>query len=403
LPDVDAAGACEDGNGPCLPFDVSEIVTNLRQERYRRRSSHYLETMTAAAAVKNAYYLFRPFLTVPIRKHLQKVRLTGWNRIAFPRWPVDATVETLMKHAMGLLLRHLGLERMPFIWFWPDGAPGCVLMTHDVEGPAGRGFCEELMDLDDSFGIKSAFQLVPEERGVTPEALWKRIRSRGFEVNLHDLNHDGHLFGSKRRFLERAADINRYARDLQCRGFRSASMYREQQWYDAFELSYDMSVPAVAHLEPQRGGCCTVMPYFVGDILELPLTTTQDYSLFHILGDYSTALWKQQIELVLAHNGLASFIAHPDYLVEKRARAVYRDLLAELCRLRDDSGVWVALPGEVDNWWRARAAMTLVRHHESWRIEGADSHRARLAYATLDGDRVVLTLDEDRRQARRRA
>ena len=62
-------------------------------------------------------------------------------------------------------------------------------------------------------------------------------------------------------------------------------MYREQQWFDAFEFSYDMSVPNVAHLEPQRGGCCTVMPYFVGDILELPLTTTQDYSLFHILGD----------------------------------------------------------------------------------------------------------------------
>ena len=53
-----------------------------------------------------------------------------------------------------------------------------------------------------------------------------------------------------------------------------------------------MSVPNVAHLEPQRGGCCTVMPYFVGDVLELPLTTIQDYSLFHILGDYSTTLWK---------------------------------------------------------------------------------------------------------------
>ena len=67
-------------------------------------------------------------------------------------------------------------------------------------------------------------------------------------------------------------------------------MYREQEWFDAFEFSYDMSVPNAAHLEPQRGGCCTVMPYFVGDLLELPLTTTQDYSLFHILGDYSISL-----------------------------------------------------------------------------------------------------------------
>ncbi len=80
-------------------------------------------------------------------------------------------------------------------------------------------------------------------------------------------------------------------------------MYRDQEWFDALEFSYDMSVPNVAHLEPQRGGCCTVMPYFVGDILELPLTTIQDYSLFHILGDYSIDLWKEQIDLILRRTG----------------------------------------------------------------------------------------------------
>jgi len=171
-------------------------------------------------------------------------------------------------------------------------------------------------------------------------------------------------------------------------------MYREQQWYDAFEFSYDMSVPNAAHLEPQRGGCCTVMPYFVGNILELPLTTTQDYSLFHILGDYSTAIWERQIELLLANNGLISFITHPDYLREKRALAVYTDLLAHLHRLRAEHRVWIALPGDVDRWWRSRNLMTLVPHGGSWRVEGPDSQRARLAYATLQGDRVVYTLDE---------
>ena len=35
------------------------------------------------------------------------------------------------------------------------------MMTHDVEGQAGLDFCDELMDIDDSFGIKSAFQLIP--------------------------------------------------------------------------------------------------------------------------------------------------------------------------------------------------------------------------------------------------
>jgi len=72
-------------------------------------------------------------------------------------------------------------------------------------------------------------------------------------------------------------------------------MYRNQDWYDSFDFSYDMSAPNVAHLDPMRGGCCTVMPYFIGKILELPVTTSQDYTLFHMLNDYSIDLWKQQL------------------------------------------------------------------------------------------------------------
>src|SRR3974377_2217094 len=95
-----------------------------------------------------------------------------------------------------------------------------------------------------------------------------------------------------------------------------------------------MSVPNVAHLDPQRGGCCTVMPYFVGNILEIPLTTTQDYMLFHLLNDYSLDLWRMQTEAIMQKNGLVSFLIHPDYIIEKRARGTYRDLLTFLRQLR---------------------------------------------------------------------
>src|SRR5204862_5762605 len=130
----------------------------------------------------------------------------------------------------------------------------------------------------------------------------------------------------------------------------SGAMYREQTWYDALEFQFDMSVPNVAHLEPQRGGCCTVMPYFIGRVLELPLTTTQDYSLFHILDDYSTTLWKRQIDRIRSMHGLVSVIAHPDYLQGRRARDVYAALLAHLARLRSEAKLWIALPGEVNRW-----------------------------------------------------
>jgi hypothetical protein len=302
---------------------------------------------------------------------------------------VDVTVQRLFRRAMRQALQTSGAARIPFIWFWPDGRESCALMTHDVEGPSGRGFCPELMDLDDSFGIKAAFQVVPESVSGPSDPLIVALRSRGFEVNVHDLNHDGSLFQERHEFLRRAQEINRHARALGSHGFRSGAMYREQSWYDALDVAYDMSVPNVAHLEPQRGGCCTVMPYFVGNILELPLTTTQDYSLFHVLGDYTIELWQQQIEAIAAENGLISFIVHPDYVKEARARRTYVRLLGELAALRDSRRTWIALPADVNSWWRNRDRMKLVRHGGKWVIEGEDAARARVAFASLDGDRVV--------------
>ena len=373
-----------------LPFDLSEVVTNLREERYHQNSQSVL---TNARATRTLYYLLRPLLPPSIRKHLQRIALRGWDKIAFPRWPVDFNVETLMHSAMALTLKSSGLQRIPFIWFWPDGASAGVIVTHDVEHAAGQKFCEELMKIDDSFGIKSSFQLVPQERYAGSQPLMTQLRSHGFEVNIHDLNHDGHLFRDRQQFEERAVQINRYAREYNSRGFRSGAMYREQAWYGALDVSYDMSVPNVAHLEPQRGGCCTVMPYFVGKVLELPLTTAQDYSLFFIFGEYSTALWRTQIDLILSRNGLISFITHPDYLIEKRARAVYLELLAHLVLLSQKKHLWIALPREVDCWWRSRSRMTLVEDGASWRVRGEGSERARVAYATLEGDRVVYSVE----------
>ena len=393
LADVSRAATIANGRA-LLPFSLSDVATNLRRERYPQNGYNFLQKTTSGSAAQRLYYLLRPFLGIAVRKHLQKVRLSGWERIPFPHWPVDRTVDALMEGALTLAMRAQGVSRMPFIWFWPDGASACAMMTHDVEGQAGIDFCDALMDLDDSFGIKSAFQLIPEGQEATWQQTAARLRGRGFEVNLHDLNHDGKLFADRTEFLRRAKRINEYARQFKCEGFRSGVMYREQDWYDAFHFSYDMSVPSAAHLEPQRGGCCTVMPYFVGDILELPLTTIQDYTLFHILDNYSIDVWKKQIELVGSHHGLISMITHPDYIAGAREREVYIELLRYLSDCRDRQNLWFALPGEVNRWWRNRHRMTLVHEGNGWRIEGPDAQRARVAYASVVDNRVVYTVSD---------
>ena len=398
LVDVTRGVSSADGK-VLLPFDLSEVLDNLRFERYPRNRTA-LERISASGLAHGVYYFLRPVLSVGVRKHLQKLSLRGWRRIAFPRWPVDVTVETLMKSAVGLLLRKGALREFPFIWFWPDGAPACAMITHDVEGADGAKFCGQLMDLDDSFGVRSSFQIVPDAPWATKSEtmqLVSRLQADGFEVNVHDLSHDGHLFRERELFLRRASEINARGREFGSRGFRSGAMYRRQDWFAALEFSYDMSVPNVAHLEPQRGGCCTVMPYFVNGVLELPLTTTQDYSLFHVLGDYSTTLWQEQIDRILEENGLISFIAHPDYLLEPLAREVYTDLLRMLVRLRTERHLWIALPSEIDEWWRQRREMRPVTEGDSWRVEGPGATRARVAYARLEGGRVVYEVGQSRR------
>lgn len=371
-----------------LPFDLEQVISNLRSETYVAEWRQH----GPLSVLAKLYYFIRPILSVGVRRHLQKFHLRGWDKGTFPRWPVDCSVDNLAQQLLLLAIKARGGEPIPFIWFWPQGASACAIITHDVETKLGRDFCTTLMDIDDSFGVKASFQVIPEERyGVSRDFL-SSIRDRGFEVVVHDLNHDGHLYRDRGRFLERAAKINAYGREYGAKGFRAGVLYRKQLWYDALNFAYDMSVPNVARLDPQRGGCCTVMPYFIGNILELPVTTTQDYTLFNILNDYSLDLWKRQIELIMEKHGLMSFIAHPDYIASSRERSVYEELLGYLARLREEKDVWVTTPGEVNQWWRQRAEMNLVENNNGWRVEGEGNERARIAYASEEDGHLVVRL-----------
>ena len=370
-----------------LPFDLAQVADNLRYEQYS-------EVACRGSAVQRLanylYYRVRPLLSVDVRKHLQRIHLKGWERRPFPHWPVDPTVDNVFEQLFLQLLKKTDERQIPFIWFWPEGAPGTAMLTHDVETRTGRDFCGELMNVDHSFGMASSFQVVPELRYEVSSRFLKSISDRGFEVCVQDLNHDGRLYANREQFMARAARINQYGREWGAKGFRAAVLYRKQEWFDALDFAYDMSVPNVAHLDPQHGGCCTVMPYFVGKILELPVTTIQDYTLFNILSDYSIDHWKTQIELILEKHGLASFIVHPDYVTTPREMQVYTTLLAHLSQLRDQKGLWIATPGEVNLWWRQRAQMKIIEEDHKLRIEGAGSERARIAFASERAGRLVL-------------
>lgn len=322
-----------DSAGASLPFKPEDLIENLLHERY---TGPFQDSASlTSAAIRKIYYAVRPLLLLPVRKRLQQFHLRGWDKIPFPAWPVDVTADLMHRRLLSLAMQTNSIAAMPFIWFWPKGYKSCAIITHDVEAPRGRDFCKTLMDLDEAFGFKSSFQIVPEKRYEVCADFLKGITDRGFEVNVHDLTHDGRLYADYDEFQKRAKRINHYVREFGAVGFRSGVLYRNVDWYDAYDFSYDMSIPNVGHLDPQHGGCCTVLPYFIGKIVELPLTCTQDHTLFNVFGDYSIELWTRQIQTIMANHGLITVLVHPDYVIEERAQATYKAMLKHLADRRD--------------------------------------------------------------------
>jgi peptidoglycan/xylan/chitin deacetylase (PgdA/CDA1 family) len=376
-----------------LPFNPTEIIDNLRLEKYVGSAKAEISYIADNKSIsRRIYYALRPLFPVKVRRILQRIALQDWSKISFPSWPVDTTVDDFIARLWILLLEASGEEQIPFVWYWPKAFQSCAIMTHDVETGEGQEFCRTILKLEQEYGIKSSFELVPELRYELSQAVVAAIRQAGSEICVHGLNHDGRLFSSEQLFRDRAKAINQYAKNWGAKGFRSPVMYRNLGWYDAFDFSYDMSVPNVAHVDPQRGGCCTIFPFFVGNVLELPLTTTQDYPLYNILRSDPMAMWTKQLDSIVAKHGLASFIIHPDYTMEPKKQELYRELLRMLKKYGTERNVWLALPGEVDTWWRERNGMTLAREGGTWSIHGKGSDRAAVAYAKLEHGKLIYVL-----------
>src|ERR1051325_2697913 len=170
-----------------LPFDLNEIIDNLRLERYANDGA--MESGFIKFC-KKIYYHVRPLTNQTIRKQVQKFHARNWKKRSFPQWPIDTSVESVFETVLLLSMKAKGLEKIPFVWFWPNGASSCLTMTHDVETNAGRDFCPTLMDVDDAFGIKAVFGIVPEERYKVSPDLLESIQSRGFEVAVQQIRGD---------------------------------------------------------------------------------------------------------------------------------------------------------------------------------------------------------------------
>ena len=145
---------------------------------------------------------------------------------------------------------------------WPDGKQFSLVLTHDVETEKGQDRCIHLAEMEKSLGFKSSFNFIAKQYTVSSESQ-DYLRSRGFEVGLHGLTHNGNLFRSKDYFQTQAVEINRYLKEWRAVGFRCPSMYHNLEWISDLNIEYDCSTFDTDPFEPQPDGMGTIFPFLV--------------------------------------------------------------------------------------------------------------------------------------------
>ena len=65
------------------------------------------------------------------------------------------------------------------------------------------------MELELDLGFRSSFNFIPEGSYRVPAELRQELTANGFEVGIHDLKHDGHLFSSRRKFKRQRRENQR--------------------------------------------------------------------------------------------------------------------------------------------------------------------------------------------------
>jgi peptidoglycan/xylan/chitin deacetylase (PgdA/CDA1 family) len=353
--------------------------------------THYLYERYSDAGRRSLgrrfYYRVRPAIPRQAQLVMRRAYAHRQRARAFPSWPAEPLlVDGQYGHMRGRL-RANGADRLPFVNFWPDEKRFCLVVTHDVEGPAGLEEIPRVLEVEQRHGIRSSWNFVAEDYKIR-ESVFEEIRLAGGEVGLHGITHDGKLFASRASFEANLPKIHRYLADWGAAGFRSPSTHRNADWMPEIGSAYDSSFPDTDPFEPQAGGCCSIFPFFLGDMLELPITLVQDHTLFEILKERSIERWVRKAEWIMRNHGLVNLIVHPDYLVSSERLNLYEQFLVFL-KGRDHG--WHALPRDVAVWWRLRATLESDSDLNSARPPLSES-TATLAHAREEAGEVVFDL-----------
>lgn len=368
----------EDGS-VFLPFDPDEAQLSLLSERYHTALRGSLTRDCRRTAVRG-YYRARGLVPRPVWIWLRRRYAPIQARATFPRWPVEPALHDLLD-LLHSLFESIAGEPVPSIAPWPDGKRWALVLTHDVETQRGLDALDPVLELERSLGARSCWNFAARRYEVTLDHI-ERLLAGGCEVGVHGLYHDGRDLDPE-TLPERLPRMRRAAARWHATGFRAPATRRDWASMPLLGFEYDSSYPDTDPFEPQAGGCCAWLPFFNRTMIELPITMPQDHTLFVILRQRDEQTWVRKAQFLRSRGGMALLDTHPDYLTDPVIFDSYRRFLE---RFAPDPDAWLALPGEVNTWWRRRAASSLVRSPDGWTVTGPAAGEASIEFCSPDPD-----------------
>src|ERR1035438_6836677 len=89
-------------------------------------------------------------------------------------------------------------------------------------------------------------------------------------------------------------------------------MHHNLPWICQLNIDYSISTYDVDPFEPQACGLGRIFPFWVQSpdgegpgFVEMPYTLPQDFTLFVLLGERSTATWRRKLDWIAANGGMA--------------------------------------------------------------------------------------------------
>ena len=365
----------DDDGSTVLPFDPNELVHNFWSERYleyvRPAAVNHL-----AGLARRGYYRARPLLPRAVQMSMRRSFSRVQSKSRFPRWPVETALHDFYDFLFATVAG-VAQRPVPFIGLWPRNFAWALVLTHDVEAQVGYEKLPELLRVEVEGGYRSSWNFVPQNRYVVADELVESLQRQGFEVGVHGFNHDGRDLASLATLKRRLPGIRDSAERWQAKGFRSPGTLRAAELMPLLGFDYDSSYTDTAPFEPQAGGCCTWLPYMIEDLVELPITLTQDHTLFELLGHRDESVWVEKARFLRQRGGMALVLTHSDYVDQPYLLDSYRRLLQEFA---DDSTAWKALPRDVSDWWRSRSNSSLEEIGGEWCVVGPARSEARVEF-----------------------